>query len=64
MLATLLALSLGCEVLVPLLTLQIAIPVAMPSKLSLVVYSLAVTVHNGIAIPLDLDIGSLDVVQS
>ena len=64
MLATLLVLWLGCEVLVPLLTVQIAIPVAMPSKLSLAVYSLAATVRNGITIPRDLDIGSLDVVQS
>lgn len=64
MLATLLVLWLGCEVLVPLLTVQIAIPVAMPSTLFLVVYSLAVTVHNGLTIPIDLDIGSLDVVQS
>ena len=64
MLATLLVLSLGCEVLVPLLTVQIAIPVVMPSKLCLVVSLLAATVRNRITIPIDLDIGSLDVVQS
>ena len=43
---------------------QIEVLVAMLSKLIRVVQSLDGNVHNGMTIPIDLDIGSLDVVQS